>query len=174
MESTFTSKKQKAKISKLVSDLDSLNETFRADKELYEAKKQTLQSEIKKYTDKNNWDKINIDIGNFNYQATPVINKKITWDLDKLSKKLDKELLNEITDKEYSINDFNGLVKYLKSCGVDPKKFKKFIDVKKSVNNKKVDELSQMGEISIDDLTGCYELQANFSYVKITKQELEL
>ena len=174
MESIFVSKKQKAKISKLISDLDSLNESFKAEKELYEAKKQTLQSEIKDYTDKNNWDKINVDIGNFNYQATPVINKKITWDLDKLSEKLDKEILNEITDKEYSINDFNGLVKYLKSCGVDPKKFKKFVDVKKTVNNKKIDELGQLGDIDIESLSGCYELQANFSYVKITKQELEL
>lgn len=174
MESIFVSKKQKAKISKLISDLDSLNESFKVEKELYESKKQTLQSEIKDYTDKNNWDKINVDIGNFNYQATPVINKKITWDLDKLSEKLDKEILNEITDKEYSINDFNGLVKYLKSCGVDPKKFKKFVDVKKTVNNKKIDELGQLGDIDIESLSGCYELQANFSYVKITKQELGL
>ena len=174
MENTFVSKKQKAKISKLISDLDSLNESFKTEKELYEAKKQTLQSEIKEYTDKNNWDKINIDIGNFNYQATPVINKKITWDLDKLSEKLDKKLLNEITDKEYSINDFDGLVEYLKSCGVDPKKFKEFINVNKTVNSKKIDELGQLGEINIESLSGCYELQANFSYVRITKQELEL
>lgn len=173
MESKFASKKQKQKIIKTVKELDSLNKTFKDQEEKYKAEKDRLQKIIKDYTDESNLEEFDFNDNLSHYKVRPVINKKINWDIDKLSKKLDKEVLNEILVKEYSINDFGNLIEYLKSCGVDPKKFKKFIDVKKTVNNKKIDELSQLGDIKEDDLSGCYELQANFSYVKISLFDLQ-
>lgn len=173
MESQFVSKEQKRKITKAVKDLDSLNKTFKDHEEKYKAEKDRLQKIIKDYTDKSNLEEFDFDDNLSHYKVRPIITKKIIWDIDKLSEKLDKEILNEILDRQYSINDFDSLVEYLKSCGVDPNKFKKFIEVKKTVNNKKVDELSQLGDISSDDLSGCYELQANFSYVKISLLEMQ-
>mgnify|MGYP007070231528 CR=1 FL=1 len=167
------SKKQQQKIIKTVKELDSLNKSFKEQEERYKAEKDRLQNIIKEYTDKSELEEFDFDDESSHYKVRPIINRKITWDIDKLSEKLDKGILNEVIDKEYTINDFDSLIRYLKSCGVDPKKFKKFIDVKKSVNNKKIDELSQLGDISAEDIIGCYELQANFSYVKISLQELQ-
>jgi hypothetical protein len=61
----------------------------------------------------------------------------------------------------------DNLVKYLKQCGVSPKKFKSFITVEKSVDKKKLDFLFETGEIKTKDLDGCYELKESESYLKI-------
>lgn len=158
-------------INKAVVELNSLNKIFKSQKESYEKRKSELQDLIKGYTDKHKIEEFGFQAGTTFYKVRPVIQKKIVWYVDKLSKRLDKEILNEVVKKTYTINDFDSLVLYLKSCGVNPKTFKKFIDVKKEVDNKKIDELGELGEIDIEKLSGCYELQANFSYVKISESE---
>lgn len=160
-------------INRAVIELNGLNKIFKSQKENYEKRKSELQDLIKSYTDKHKIEEFGFQNGDTFYKARPIIQKKIIWYVDKLSKRLDKEILNEVVRKTYTINDFDGLVKYLKSCGVDPKKFKKFIDVKKEVDNKIIDELGQLGEIDLEDLSGCYELQANFSYIKISEESDE-
>ena len=61
--------------------------------------------------------------------VTRIRTKRVTWLLDKLKQKLGKDTYKDVVDKTYTVNDIQGLIKYLKSCGVDAKKFKKFIDV---------------------------------------------
>lgn len=161
----------KEKVKKAVIELEELNSNFKWEEEKYKKRKSELQDIIKGYADKHNVEEFGFNFGNTFKKIKPIINKKITWDIGKLSKKVSKEILNEVVDKKYSINDMDGLIAYLKSCGVNPKEFKKFINVEKSVNNKKIDELGQLGEIDIEQLSGCYELQANFSYVKISNLE---
>lgn len=155
---------------KAVVELNTLNNEHKLNEEHYKKRKDELQGFINGYIEKRKISGFGFQDGKSFFTAKPIINKKIIWDIDKLSKKVDKEILNEVVDKTYTINDFDGLVEYLKSCGVNPKVFKKFINVKKEVNNKKVDELGHLGEINIKKLTGCYELQANFSYIKITEE----
>ena len=95
----------------------------------------------------------------------------VTFDADKLEKRLDKELCNEFIEKKYEINNIEGLVKYLKSCGVDPKEFKKYINVEKKVNNKKLDEISNLGDITEEDLKGCFTTKESVGYIKITEAD---
>lgn len=97
----------------------------------------------------------------------------VTFDADKIESKVDSELCKQFILKQYEITDMAGLISYLKSCGVDPKKFKKFIDVKKKVDTKKLDNLTKIGEIDEDDLKGCYSVKEGKSYLKVTKKELE-
>lgn len=101
--------------------------------------------------------------------VTRVRTKKVVWLLDKLKKKLTKEIYKEIVDKTYTVNDMNGLIKYLKTCGVDPKRFKKFIDVEEEINQVKMDFYYDTGKVKQSDVDGCYEVKMGEPYIRITE-----
>lgn len=124
---------------------------------------------------KDNVNTFDIGVGDKNIKVTKVRTKKILWNIEKLRQRIPKEIYKKFIVKTYTINDMQGLVKYLKSCGVDAKKFKKFIDVKEEVDNDKLNNLSELGEIKMKDIKGCYELQLGEPYIKITemKQDAE-
>lgn len=98
-----------------------------------------------------------------------VVSKKIIWDSNALKKKLNKETYNKIVSKTYTINDMEGLIEYLKSCGVNPKAFKSFLTITENVNQKMIDDLGAQGDIDIKELQGCYEVVENAGYIKITE-----
>ena len=60
-----------------------------------------------------------------------------------------KEQQKEVIDKTYVVSDMGGLIEYLKTCGVKPKEFKKFIEVQEVVNETKLDNAYQTGEIKL-------------------------
>lgn len=95
--------------------------------------------------------------------------KTILWNVEKLKKKLNKNHYNEVVDKTYTISNMLGLIKYLKRCGVDPVKFKSFIDVTESVNETKLNNLYELGEVSKADLGGCYDVNMSEPYIRITE-----
>lgn len=80
-----------------------------------------------------------------------VVNKvqktSVIFDVDALENNLSKEMCKDVIDKSYTITDINRLIIYLKSCGVDPKVFKSFINVTKTVDEKKLDKLADLGLI---------------------------
>lgn len=92
-----------------------------------------------------------------------VVNKvqktSVIFDVDALENNLSKEMSKDVIDKSYTITDINRLIIYLKSCGVDPKVFKSFISVTKTVDEKKLDNLADLGLISQEQLEGCYTLK---------------
>ena len=104
--------------------------------------------------------------------VTRVRTKKVFWFAEKLKEKLDKKTYNEIVDKTYTINDMEGLVKYLKSCGVDAKKFKKFIEVSEEVDETKLNNLYDRGEIKKKQIEDCYEVKLGEPYIRITEQKV--
>ena len=104
--------------------------------------------------------------------VTRVRTKKVFWFIEKLKEKLDKKTYNEIVDKTYTINDIEGLIKYLKSCGVDAKKFKKFIEVNEEVDETKLNNLYDRGEIKKKQIEDCYEVKLGEPYIRITEQKV--
>ena len=62
-----------------------------------------------------------------------------------------------------------GLIKYLKSCGVDPKKFKKFIDIDETLNETKLDTYYETGALKTKDIEGCYTVKMGEPYIRITE-----
>ena len=100
---------------------------------------------------------------------TRIRTKKVTWLLDKLKQKLGKETYNDVVDKTYTINDMHGLVRYLKSCGVDPKKFKKFIDVDEVLNETKLNTYYETGALKKEDIEGCYDVNMGEPYIRLTE-----
>lgn len=150
---------------------------FNVIKKAFENRREELQNVIRNYLG---------DATSFNFKSTKgrfainptkllvtnVVQKKIIWDIDKLKKKLDKNVISKIIDKKYTINDMDGLIKYLKSCGVDPKIFKKFLDIEENVIEKQMDLLKDIGELDEEDIAGCYSITTNAGYIRITEQEI--
>ena len=104
--------------------------------------------------------------------VTRIRTKKVFWLVEKLKEKLDKKIYGEIVDKTYTINDIEGLIKYLKSCGVDAKKFKKFIEVNEEVDETKLNNLYDRGEIKKKQIEDCYEVKLGEPYIRITEQKV--
>ena len=87
--------------------------------------------------------------------VTRVRTKKVTWLLDKLKQKVGKDIYSEVVNKTYTVNDMQGLIRYLKTCGVDPKKFKRFIDVTEELDETKLDTYYETGGLKTIDIEGC-------------------
>lgn len=173
----LSNKQENEKVKAAVCSLYSMNAKFKRIKDEYEEKKKKLTLEISNYMFVNGVDAFSFlneakELSKFGrIQVKKIRQKKIKFDVGMVEKRIDKELANEFIDKKYIVNDIDGLVSYLKSCGVNPKRFKSFIDVEKTVNQKKLDELGGLGEISMNDLAGCYEVVENEGYIKITETE---
>lgn len=101
--------------------------------------------------------------------VTRIRTKKVTWLLDKLKQKLGKETYNDVVDKTYTVNDMQGLVRYLKGCGVDPKKFKKFIDVDETLNETKLNTYYETGALKKSDIEGCYDVKMGEPFIRLTE-----
>lgn len=91
----------------------------------------------------------------------------VIFDIDALENNLSKEMSKDVIDKSYTITDINRLIIYLKSCGVDPKVFKSFINVTKTVDEKKLDKLADLGLIRKEQLEGCYTLKRKKPYFTV-------
>lgn len=91
----------------------------------------------------------------------------VNFDADKVERALPKEAASKVINKRYEINDIFGLVSYLKACGVDPKVFKSFLSITKSVNVNELERLSTLGEIDERDLDGCFSVTKSEPYYKL-------
>lgn len=103
--------------------------------------------------------------------VTKVRRKKITWDLEALRKKLSKEKFTTVVNKEYTVVDMPGLVKYLKTCGVDAKKFKKFINVSETLDETKLDTMYETGKLKQEEIRGCYTVGVSEPHFRITEEK---
>lgn len=101
--------------------------------------------------------------------VTRIRANRVTWLLDKLKQKLGKDIYKDVVDKTYTINDIQGLIKYLKSCGVDPRKFKKFIDVDETLNETKLNTYCETGALKKSDIEGCYDVKMGEPYIRLTE-----
>lgn len=92
----------------------------------------------------------------------------IEWDAEKLEKRVPREVARKVIRKQYTISDMSGLVRYLKSCGVDPNVFKKFVRVEKSVDQEEVDRLGDLGQIPVRAISGCYIVKCQKPYFTLS------
>ena len=147
---------------------------FEALEAQYKEQKEKLSIRIRNYMYSHGYSSFDFRSREFgNVKVNHIVRKKIKWDVAKLKKKLSPEMYAELVEKEYYISDMHGLVKYLKSCGVDPKKFKKYLIVTEKVNQKKMDELSEIGDITTKDIEGCYKLEEANGYLTINVKKDE-
>lgn len=161
------------KIEQIILDLKRLNDEDKNRQSEYKSKKKMYEEKIIKFLGKKNEKSYDFIQSNHKLKATFVENKKVDFNVDMIEQIIDKDLFNEIVDKTYVVSDYNGLVKYLKSIGANPKVFKEFIQCEKQINKEKLNQLSELGDISLDDLEGCYTVSVTSSYIKLTDTELE-
>ena len=166
------------KLEKMISELFEIKNKSKRLQDEYKIRIKYLEKKIDEaFTKKNKTDYsffAEDNEGQFYYKATSVKPKKIEWNMETLKQILDKEIFDEICIKKYTIIDYDGFVKYLKSLKADPKIFKNFVQCEKTMNQNKLDQLSELGEISIDDLEGCYTVINKEQYVRVTKTKEEM
>jgi len=80
------------------------------------------------------------------------------------------EILNEILTKNYSINDINKMVILLKKYKVPASEFKKLLNISEEINKQVLDNLYEIGDITDNELVGCYETSIAHS-IKITAKK---
>ena len=91
----------------------------------------------------------------------------VIFDPVKLEKALGKQLSENIILKRYEIVDMTGLIAYLKECGVDPRVFKSFVHVSKTVDTKELDRLEELGKITAKQVQGCYTIKSQKPYFTV-------
>ena len=106
----------------------------------------------------------------FSLSVTRAQRVDVSFDADKLEKALGKQAKSVVL-KRYEVTDMSGLISYLKECGVDPKIFKSFIEVSKTVDTKMLDNLEERGKISKSQIEGCYSVKVGKPYFIVKKQE---
>lgn len=108
------------------------------------------------------------------YILTRVQRVKVTWDAEKTEaalKNTDKELCAEIVQKELTLADKKGFVEYAKSLGADPKKLFSFFVVNKTIDEKALNRLTEVGAIDETKLCGCYDVKAEEPYWRVVYKE---
>lgn len=138
--------------------------------------KEEFESKMEKYFEQENIEK-SLDISFYDESSSytesirvnRVQKKTVEFDADKLEKCLEKQLSKKVILKKYEINNYKGLVKYLKSCGVNPEEFKKYITVKKQVDVEELDRLEELGRIDLDTVSGCYKVIFHNPFFTVNK-----
>jgi hypothetical protein len=107
------------------------------------------------------------------FKVTEVKRSKVEFDIDAIEAKIDKDLYNAFIDKLYVINDWPKFISLMKSKGISKKEIAKLLNVQKSINKDKLNQLSDIGEIDMEDLSGCYKVvpQATSYQVKFIANE---
>ncbi len=136
--------------------------------------KERFYSDMEDYFKHNSVDadgKLRIGVDDMPNIKTLVVNRvqstKLEFDLVKLEKALGKELSKAVITKRYEIIDIDGLVAYLKECGVDPKIFKSFLSVSRGLNASELDRLADIGKITQDQIEGCYTIKKQKPYFTV-------
>jgi hypothetical protein len=92
------------------------------------------------------------------FRATKTTNTNIEFFPDKLKEILPKDVYKRVINKTVKINDVEGVIKFLKGYGVPAREFKNFISTDEAVSIEKIDNLIEIGEITIDSIQGCYKV----------------
>lgn len=115
--------------------------------------------------------KLTIECDNFagveKFVVTRIQSSKVEFNPDKLEKALGRELSRDVIQRHYEIVDMNGLITYLKEYGIDPKVFKSFISIRKSVNIKELDKLEELGKITAEQIKDCYVIKSQSPYFTV-------
>ena len=106
--------------------------------------------------------------GRENYTVTRVQKLSVDFDPEKLEKTLEKDIAKRVILKKYEIVDIDGLIVYLKECGVDPKIFKSFLHISKSIDSDELDRLEEIGKITREQVEGCYTVKRQKPYFTVS------
>lgn len=107
------------------------------------------------------------------FKATRVVQTHVTWDPKELKKKLPDEFVSDVIKRQRDLVDLQGLVNYMRSLGGNAKKFWSFFNTTEYVDTDVLDQLFDLGEIELDDVSGCYSVTTKPSQYRVTSKEIE-
>lgn len=113
------------------------------------------------------------------YKIVGVKPKTMVWDVDRLINKIkatkdnSDDLLSQIIETKVVISNVSEFKKLLKDNGIKFKDIQPFLSVEKKVIGKKINELSEIGEITMDDIEGCYTMKDSQGYLLPSESEIE-
>lgn len=107
------------------------------------------------------------------YKVTKISRRKVVFDAKKLKSSLGKEKFNKVSETQWSCFDIDGLARYVKSLGGEFNVFKSFFNVTQVVDDKAIDKLSEIGEITAEDIEGCYSVNESKPWYKVSFKAAE-
>lgn len=150
-------------------DLATKSEEFRKAEQEFNEQKKLYNTKFKTWLNKNGYSKAYFMSAKGKVSLTYVQPTKVVFNIDKLKKALDKDTAKKVIEKEYIITDIATLKQLLQEHGVKVSDFKRCIQINETVNEKELDNLSELGEIDQNDLEGTYERVEGTEYVKLTR-----
>lgn len=102
------------------------------------------------------------------FKIARVIPTKIVWDVDKLRKRLSKDVFKKVARRNRTLVDLKGLADYMRELGGDPKKFWSFFETSYEVDQKELDNQSELGYVTDDMVDGCYAITTGNESYRLT------
>lgn len=170
----LSNKKDNKAVRECALELFSLEQERKSFEREYQQRKTQLSTAIKNFMYCNKvGDEIEFCIGSAKVlRVKKIAPKSVTWNAEALEKSLGK-LSKQVIQKTYTITDFEGMARYLKSYGVDPLRFREFLLVEKKVNEDALDQLNALGELTEEQLRDCYTVTTRSSYLRLDVTEGE-
>ena len=144
-------------------------------KKVFDQFKKSFEEEMELVFAESKTDSVSFSVGSDYKDELFVVKKRrrtyIKWNFQKLAKNLGNKLFKQVVNKKYIVNDMLGLIKYLKSCNVDPNVFKKYIDIEYSLNEAELDNLELLGKVKAEQLEGCFNLSFSKPWYSVEKKE---
>lgn len=106
------------------------------------------------------------------FSCSIVEQKSVIYDAQRIYKRIGKENGEAVVKKEYRVSDMQGLIELLKRHKINPKEFKKFIDVSYSLDESKLEKLYELGYVKKEDLKGCYEVKKRKPYLYVKAKRI--
>lgn len=107
------------------------------------------------------------------YTVTRCQKRRVVFDIVKLKHKLGKKKFKAVSMATWNCFDIDGLAKYVKSLGGEFDVFKSFFNVTTEVDESEVNRLSEIGEITAEDIEGCYSVNEGKPWYKVSFKAAE-
>lgn len=145
----------------LVSNFYRAQQEYKRIEKVYKSRKKRFEDAMN-----SNGDKVTI-FGDV--QVTKVEKSTILWDTQKLLKTKAKQAVI----KKYIVSDSKALTEFLKKHGITKEEFLSYFYVELAVNEDKINQLFELGNITADDIADCYTKIEQKPFYKLKKIESE-
>ena len=92
---------------------------------------------------------------------------EVKYDLDRARELLGSKKLKKIVDKTYGVADITKLIELSKTHGISPDELKSCLSVSEKVNNKKLDQLYDIGEVSAEEVQEFCQVSKTTRYITL-------
>ena len=102
------------------------------------------------------------------YVVTEIRRRDVVFDIAKLKKKLGPKLFRKASKLKMTVVDPEGLIEYAKSVGMKKDELLSFVNIEREVDENELDRLSELGEVSGEDIDGCYKVIEGKPWYKVS------